>query len=161
MEPKLHPTTSERWCFFKALRDETGKCSGTTVGSFIPGKIHFYGKRQDKSTANSLLCRARRTGKGGGRTGCTRDASLRLLPQLSPAAPAPAENPAEVVCCRQLPACQGCWGHDSQQQSHCLEGGKMKKSFQLLNIWGLKKPLLTDAETQSFKFHDDLESLKF
>lgn len=126
MEPKLHPTTSERWCFFKALRDETGKCSGTAVGSFIPGKIHFYGKRQDKSTASSLLCRAHRTGKGGGRTGCTRDASLCLLPQLSPAAPAPAENPAEVVCCRQLPA-RGAEGMTHNSKVTVCREGKWKK----------------------------------
>lgn len=60
----------KRWCFFKVLRSETGKHSGTTVGLFIPGKIHIYGKRQDKSTANSQLCRAHRMGRGGGRTGC-------------------------------------------------------------------------------------------
>lgn len=37
----------------------------------------------------------------------------------------------------------------------------MKKCLQLLNSWGMEKPLLTAAETQSFKHRDDLKSLEF
>lgn len=84
--------------------------------------------------------------------------ALRLLSQQWFAAPA--ETPA-AVCCRQLPASQGLRRHESPRQGQCLAGGKMKKSLQLLNSWGMKKPLLTAAETQSFKHRDDLESLEF
>lgn len=64
--------------------------------------------------------------------------------------------------CRQLPASQGSGRHESPRQGQWPEGEKNeKKSLQLLNSWGMKKPLLTAAETQSFKHRDDLESLEF
>ena len=84
-------------------------------------------------------------GRGGGGTCCSGWVqALWLLPQQRFAAPA--ETPA-AVCCRQLPAGQGSRRHESPRQGPCLEGGKMKKALQLLNSWGMKKPLLTAAET--------------
>lgn len=73
-----------------------------------------------------------------------------------PAAAAPA-----LVCCRQLPARQGSCRHESPWQGAVSGGRKNEKSLQLLNSWGMKKPLLTAVETESFKHRDDLEPLEF